>query len=161
MANYFNDRGNFWYSSKYRTLMNCFIKMAKMDHVLDDNLIESVPHLLVIAAIIGHSKGLKEDVEKDRNDVFIGGFASTFHDQRLDFWVAMIVWLDEGGDEETELFKPEFDVEVCNKFNQLAMGGLGYLYKKQFNDETSDTTGLSLIQEELRKAFLVFKAKQN
>ena len=41
------------------------------------------------------------------------------------------------------------------------MGGLGYLYKKQFNDETSDTTGLSLIQEELRKAFLVFKAKQN
>ena len=158
MASYFDGkRGGFGYSSKYRTLMNCFTKMPKMEHVIEDNLVESIPHILVIAAIIGHSKGLKEELEKDTNDVFIGGFNGLLHGQRLDYWVAMIVWLDDGGQEKTELFKEENDAELCKKFNQLAMGGLSYLYKRQFSSGRVDHSGLSVIKEEVLDAYKFLK----
>ena len=137
--------------------MNCFTKMPKMEHVIEDNLVESIPHLLVIAAIIGHSKGLKEELEKDTNDVYIGGFDSLLHGQSLDYWVAMIIWLDDGGNEKTELFKEENDAELCKKFNQLAMGGLSYLYKRQFSSGRVDHSGLSVIKEEVLDAYKFLK----
>jgi hypothetical protein len=154
MSGYFDGRAGFSYSEKYRTLMNCIFKMSKMEPVIDENLIPSIPHIMVTAAIIGHSKGISEPLEKTPNDIFIGGFDALLHGQRLDFWVAMIVWLNESGDEKTELFKPEYDVELCKKFNMLAMGGLSYLYEKQFNSGGTDETGISLFKEETRKAFM-------
>jgi hypothetical protein len=161
---YFDEsRGGFWYSSKYRPLMNTLLHMAKMEPIEGAELYKGIPQLLVMAAAIGLTKGIREPVDsggKNRNDVFIGGWNSgTFHGQSLSFWAALIVWLEEG-DDEALMLKPENDPELLEKFNLLAMGGLSYLNKKQFSSGGTDSTGYTVITDELNDAINKLKKKK-
>ena len=156
-------RGNFWYSTKYRDLMNSLRHMDGMDKIEGADLYQGIGHVLVMAAAIGLSKGLSEPVDtgqKNRNDVFIGGWNNqNLHGQPLAFWAALIVWLEKG-DEDAPILKPENDPELCDKFNELAMGGLAYLRKKQFSSGGTDMTGYTVINDELSAAILKLKNKK-
>lgn len=160
---YFDEsRGGFWYSSKYRPLMNTLTHMLKMDAIEGAGLYKTVPQILVMAAAIGLTKGIREPVDsgtKNRNDVFIGGWSDTLHGQSLSFWAALIVWLEEG-DDDALILKPENDPELMEKFNLLAMGGLSYLNKKQFSSGGTDSTGYTVITDELNDAINKLRKKK-
>jgi len=157
---YFIDRGSFFYSSKYRPLINCFTKLSGLDEVSKTPLYQNVPQVLVMAAAIGLSKNLTEAVDtKDRSDVFIGGVNNTkIHGESVAHWVALIVWLKQD-DLASPILKVENDTELCNIFNELAMGGLSYLERMQFKSGLTDPSGRELLTDELIKAIKKVKKK--
>lgn len=155
---YFDEgRGNFWYSIKYRDLMNTLTHaLLNTDEKIEGaDLYATVPHTLVMAAAIGLTKGLQEEVEsgvKNRIDAGINGFNNgNLHGIPLTFWAALIVWLEEG-DEEAPILRPKNDLAFCDKFNQMAMGGLSYLNKKKFQEGDTDLSGFTVIFDELKNA---------
>ena len=156
-GDYFGDgRANFYYSRKYVPLMNCFRHMANEEQIEGAGLYQDVPHLMVMAAAIGLVKGVREKVDlgdKKSIDVFVSGWHnSKFHGQPLALWAALIVWIDKGSDKNAPIFNLENDVELCNTFNELAMGGLSYLKKKQYSSGVTDTSGYQVMTDELAQA---------
>ncbi len=152
---YFQSRKNIYWPKKYEGVVNTLRPQTetKAPSVDFKPFFKTNAHVLVFAAALGLVKGMREKLDKDRNEIdrliFEG---NQFQSQRLVYYMALIVFFSKK-DEKAEIIREENDDELIREFEELAAGGLKYLQDCQFNSENHDATAQTVMQEILMGAY--------
>lgn len=152
---YFQSRKNIYWPKKYEGVVNTLRPQidAKASSADFKPFFKTNAHVLVFAAALGLVKGMREPLDKERNEIdrliFEGNH---FHAQRLVYYMALIVFFSIK-DEKAEVIREENDDVLIREFEELAAGGLKYLQDCQFNNENHDATAQTVMQEILASAY--------
>jgi hypothetical protein len=152
---YFQSRKNVYWPKKYEGVVNTIRSQTEANAPTSDfkPFYKTNAHVLILAAAIGLIKGLKEPLDKEKNEIDRAIFESNFFvSQKLVFYMALIVFFYQK-DEKAEIIREENDDELIRTFEELAAGGLRYLEESQFNSENHDPTAIPVLQEILMGAF--------
>ena len=152
---YFQGRKNIYWPKKYEGIVNTIRSQTDANAPTSEfkPFYKTNAHVLILAAAIGLIKGMKESLEKERNEIDRGVFESnSFISQKLVFYMALIVFFYKK-DEKAEIIREENDDDLIRTFEELAAGGLHYLQDCQFNSENHDLTAVTVLQEILTSAY--------
>lgn len=157
---YFEKRKAVYRSQKYSQLLNTITNQQGVEPVVSNfkNFLTTNAEILVLAAAIGLTKGLKAKVEsKGRMEVPMSAFESgKLFSQNLVYYMALIVWLYKKDD---DIVRPENDEELIAIFEELAEGGLSYLNNEQNKPGNNDLTAKKILEELLITSFRNLKNK--
>jgi hypothetical protein len=152
---YFQSRKNIYWPKKYEGVVNTIRSQTEANAPTNDfkPFYKTNAHVLILAAAIGLVKGLKEPVDKEKNEIDRGIFESNFFaTQKLVYYMALIVFFYKK-DEKAEIIREENDDDLIRTFEELASGGLHYLQDCQFTSENHDLTAVTVLQDVLMNAY--------
>lgn len=158
---YFTSRKNIYWPKKYEGVVNTIRLQSDATAPTQDfkPFYKTNAHVLILAAAIGLVKGMKEPLDKERNEIDKLIFENNILvSQKLVYYMALIVFVYKK-DEKAQIIREENDDELIRTFEELAAGGLNYLQNCQFNSENLDSTSVTVLQEILTTAYKNAKRK--